>query len=59
MGRCMLALFMTTRNSDLGSGGGDGGGDNSVEETLPDCFFFVTKKLLKNSKSQHKAPKSG
>ena len=34
-------------------------GDNSVEETLPDCFFFVTKKLLKNSKSQHKAPKSG
>ena len=33
----MIALFMTTRNADLGSGGG-GGGDNSVEETPPDCY---------------------
>ena len=39
-GRCMIALFMTTRNSDLGSGGGGGGGDNSVEETPR--LFVVT-----------------
>jgi hypothetical protein len=35
----MIALFMTTRNADLGSGGG-GGGNNSVEETPR--LFVVT-----------------